>query len=160
MNRILEYYIKAGEWVEFVLAPIALAKLVTVVWVRSWLELWNPLDRILGALAIPIYVFQLVLLGLVLYNAIRSWQDFPIKAMKNAETQDNLLFLMEALFQEVGIVAIFFVVSFVLYLAIIWILVMKSWSESKDIFSNLDRHFFNLVFIDLFVLGQLCLVCL
>ncbi len=160
MNEISGYYLKAGKWLEYVLAPIALAKFVTAVWFRSWLELWNPFDRLLGALVIPIYVFQLVLQGLVLYNVLRSWQDFPIKTMKNAENQGNLLFLMVALFQEVGIVSIFFVVSFALYLTIIWTLAIKSWSESKDIFSNLDRHFFNLVFIDLFVLGQLCLVCL
>ncbi len=160
MNEISGYYLKAGKWLEYVLAPIALAKFVTAVWFRSWLELWNPFDRLLGALVIPIYVFQLVLQGLVLYNVLRSWQDFPIKTMKNAENQGNLLFLMVALFQEAGIVSFFFVVSIALYLTILLILVMKPWPGDRDKIFDLNTHVLNFIFITLFVLGQLCLVCL
>lgn len=140
------------------LALVAMLKVITMFFFKTYLGMWDGVDEILLKLAIPLYVFQITMQLVLLYWLFKGWRKNVVrKELGNQNRVNGILFFLVLFFDEKGILFVFFVLSMALYLLLL-ILVAASWKKIEQKSSDLISMFASFLFTILVI--WVCLVCL
>ncbi len=158
MVRENSYLTRLDDLIELPLALVAMLKVITMFFFKTYLGMWDGVDEILLKFAIPLYVFQITMQLALLYWLFKGWKMNRIrKELGNQNQVNGILFYLVLFFDEKGILLVFFVLSMALYLLLL-ILIAVAWKKIEQKSSDLISMFTFFLFTILVI--WVCLVCL